>query len=236
MRLEDIKKSDAKPENAASQQGFLSKIFSWFFGVIFLMAALGSLLDGAKGFIPGFFMACMGILLLPPFNRFLNKNGIRITKGAKAGIFLILLFSMSFFISKDKTSSGEADASTQSEETRAVASVEKIQESCNQVSNLFDAQSNLSDLQKEEIWKVKYDGKQFEWPLKVVEVSAGMFGGLTVQFKCQNSRSFVQDIQLSYPKEAKSTIMQFQKGGVYKVKGILKMQSTLLGLSGEASL
>jgi hypothetical protein len=108
-----------------------------------------------------------------------------------------------------------------------------IKESCSQLSRLFGPESRLSDLQKEEAWK-QYEGKEFSWDLQVVEVSSGMLGGYTVQFKCgRNSPSFIQDIQLSYPSRAKAMVMQLEKGAVYQVKGKLKHSSTLLGMTAD---
>lgn len=109
-----------------------------------------------------------------------------------------------------------------------------ISETCLELSKKFGAGSNLSDLQKEEMWP-DYKGKAFKWKLEVVEVSSDTFGGYTVQFKCApQSPSLIQDIQLKYEDDAKPVVLQLTKGSVYEVKGTLKNSSTLLGLTGDA--
>ncbi|GEL74979.1 hypothetical protein [Myxococcus virescens] len=108
-----------------------------------------------------------------------------------------------------------------------------IKESCAQVSRTFGPSSKLSDIQKDELWK-SYKGKGFAWNLEVVEVSEGMLGGYTVQFKCgRNSPSLIQDIQMSFSKHARATVMELQKGAVYEVEGKLTSTSTLFGLGAE---
>jgi hypothetical protein len=98
---------------------------------------------------------------------------------------------------------------------------------------MFGPQSNLSDLQKDELWK-NYKGKAFKWPLRVTEVSSDAFGGYTVQYKCGvNSPSFIQDIQLKYDESRKPFVIQLRKGQVYEIGGVLNSQSTLLGMSGD---
>lgn len=108
-----------------------------------------------------------------------------------------------------------------------------LKESCTQLARAFGPESRLSDLQKEEAWK-QYEGKEFAWDLEVVEVSSGLLGGYTVQFKCgRNSPSLIQDLQMSFPARAKSMVMQLQKGAVYEIEGRLKYSSTLLGMTAE---
>jgi hypothetical protein len=108
-----------------------------------------------------------------------------------------------------------------------------IKESCAQVATRFGPSSSLSDLQKEELWH-SYADKSFSWDLEVVEVSSGLLGGYTVQFKCgRGSKSLIQDLQMSYPSSAKSLVMQLRKGSLYKIEGKLKTSSTLLGLTAD---
>lgn len=111
--------------------------------------------------------------------------------------------------------------------------VEAVSESCLALATKFGTESKLSDLQKDELWKA-YAGKSFEWELKITEVSAGMLGGFSVQAKCSpSSPSLIQDVHLSYDGDAKSFVMGLQKDGKYKLKGVLKSQTTLLGLQAD---
>jgi hypothetical protein len=108
-----------------------------------------------------------------------------------------------------------------------------ITESCDQVSRAISAGSPLSDLQKDEFWK-RFDGRAFRWELLVTEVSSDMLGGYTVQYKCaRNSPSLVQDIQIKYPDSQREFVLSLQKGAAYRVSGILRSQSTLLGMTAD---
>jgi hypothetical protein len=108
-----------------------------------------------------------------------------------------------------------------------------IKESCAELAKSFGPGSKLSDLQKDELWKT-FQGREFSWDLQVTEVSAGAFGGITVQFKCaRNSPSLIQDLQMEFPDEAKSEALKLEKDHAYKVRGRLKHTSTLLGMTAE---
>lgn len=108
-----------------------------------------------------------------------------------------------------------------------------VPDSCYDMSVKFGPGSKLSDLQKEELWK-SYKGKAFKWTLQITEVSSGVLGGYTVQAKCApRSPSLIQDIQIEYPDEAKSYVMQFHKGQAYELKGTFTNTSTLLGLGAD---
>lgn len=115
----------------------------------------------------------------------------------------------------------------------AAATATPVSESCLALSTKFGTESKLSDLQKDELWK-GYDGRSFAWDLKITEVSAGLLSGFTVQAKCSpRSSSLIQDIQISYGPEAKSFVMSLEKDSVYKLKGVLNHQSSLLGLTAD---
>ncbi|MFI5297720.1 MAG: hypothetical protein ACHREM_06430 [Polyangiales bacterium] len=108
-----------------------------------------------------------------------------------------------------------------------------VTESCETLATMFGPESKLSDLQKDEAWK-SYQGKAFKWDLRVTEVSSGLLGGYSVQWKCAtNSRSLIQDIQIDYPSSRKQDVLQLEKGESYTVRGILKDHSTLLGLMAD---
>jgi hypothetical protein len=107
-----------------------------------------------------------------------------------------------------------------------------IKDTCEQLTSFFGSTSQHSDLQKDEYWK-NYQGKMFEWPLVITEVSAGFLGGYNVQCKCLKSNSLISDILISYEDDAKRYVLKLQVGQTYQLKGILKSQTTLLGLSAD---
>lgn len=131
------------------------------------------------------------------------------------------------------SSSPASTAAAERAAATAPAAAEVISDSCLALATKFGTSSKLSDLQKDELWKA-YQGKSFEWKLKITEVSAGTFGGYSVQAKCSpQSPSLIQDVQISYDSDAKSFVMGLSKDEVYTLKGVLKHSSTLLGVMAD---
>lgn len=158
----------------------------------------------------------------------------------KPGTLSSLAVLAAFSIIAAGTTGSDTSTSSNSEEpasgSGAAAPAERtyVTESCSELSEKFGPSSKLSDLQKEELWK-QYKGKAFKWDLKVTEVSSDVLGGFTVQFKCApESPSLIQDIQIKYPKEAKSTVMGLMKDETYSVEGVLKYSGSLLGMTADA--
>jgi hypothetical protein len=101
------------------------------------------------------------------------------------------------------------------------------------MATMFGASSKYSDLQKEELWP-QYVGRPFSWNLSVTEVSKETLGdGFTVQFKCQGSNSFIQDVMITFPANSKSQVLKLEKGSVYKINGRLTAYNSFIGLSAE---
>ena len=122
---------------------------------------------------------------------------------------------------------------TPTPQATAEAPLTYIKESCLKLANTFGTASKLSELQKEELWK-QYKDENFQWDLEITVVSSGMLSGFHVQAKCSpESPSMIQDIQISYSSDAKSLVMQLQKGSVYKLRGKLTHTSTLLGMGAD---
>jgi len=161
------------------------------------------------------------------------------------GIGLIFVIAAMVGAGKSKASSSVSPtpASEPASEHAAAArpakaaepAVEAITDSCLSLATKFGTSSKLSDLQKDEAWK-SYKGKAFEWKLKITEVSAGTFGGYSVQAKCSpQSPSLIQDVVISYDGDAKDFVMKLQKDDVYTLKGVLKNSSTLLGVMADGT-
>ena len=143
---------------------------------------------------------------------------------------LILVGAMNRGPANRNSSRGVSSAENVSKDDNKV---QFLKDTCLKVSNIFGSSSNLSDLQKEELWK-NFKGKSFKWNLSVTEVSGETFGsGFNVQYKCQGSNSLIQDVVVNYPSSAKQVVLGLQKGGSYSVQGTLTSHSTLLGLTAE---
>jgi len=170
----------------------------------------------------------------PPAAQVAKPSPVRIGRALGCGVlgFLGLCLALAVVGMVLGKSKGSTSASTDVDSAPVPATVT---ESCLKLSSTFGSSSKLSDLQKDELWK-SYKGKRFAWPLQITEVSAGTFGGYSVQAKCSpESPSLIQDVHISYGKEAKDFVMGLEKGATYTLKGTLTRQSSLLGLSADGA-
>lgn len=75
-------------------------IGAWFFGVNFILGALGALLEGSL--VAGLLMLVGGVLLLPPIKRLILDKKPNLSRGKITALGSILIFiSMFFFTSSD---------------------------------------------------------------------------------------------------------------------------------------
>ena len=105
-----------------------SKILSvgaWFFGVIFIISALGMMLQG--GIVTGVLMLLGSVLLLPPIKRLILDKKPKIGKGkiTVAGSILIFI-SMLFVPAGDQTTATETEVDTVKPESTSGAEVKKL--------------------------------------------------------------------------------------------------------------
>jgi hypothetical protein len=199
----------------------------------------------------GGLIVALSLLFCWPLGLILLWTSPRVSKTARivgTAVFggLGLVFTIASLLSKDKaTPPPVSTASPQpaspnvsptpvAEQTpKSLPARPVVSESCLELSRRFGASSKLSDLQKDELWK-DYQGKGFTWPLRITEVSAGLLGGYTVQAKCApESPSLIQDVHLSFDRDAKDYVMKLQKDETYTMSGTLKASSTLLGLTAD---
>lgn len=180
----------------------------------------------------------VGIFIMPYIFAWftLRKGHTNLAKGFAFGWFAILVIAnlnahkSSSTPSRDVSSTSSASAPVPQEEKKAAL----LKESCLKVSDTFGASSQLSDLQKDELWN-NYKGRSFKWKMSVTDVRSETFGsGFSVQYKCQGSHSLIQDVIITYPSSSKQMVLGLQKGGVYEVQGTLDHFSTLLGLTADA--
>lgn len=174
------------------------------------------------------FLLGVGILFLPYiFAWFTLRKGY--STRARVIAFVWLGFALITFMKKeDRPRNTIAETHLEQE-----VKTQPISESCLKVSGIFGAASNLSDLQKEELWP-SFKGRRFDWKVSVTEVSKESFGdGFTVQYKCAGSSALIQDVMITYPASAKSEVLGLKKGGSYKISGKLTAYNSLLGLTAE---
>lgn len=108
-----------------------------------------------------------------------------------------------------------------------VAKMDFIKESCTKMHQLFGDESNLSSVQKEELWE-KYRGKNFQWRIDVIDVSQ-VGGDFAVEGHCLPGKSDQDKITVYFPKEAKAAAIKFRKGKTDMIRGKLKGYSGIIG-------
>lgn len=133
----------------------------------------------------------------------------------KAYLKLFLLIVVLFVVNSNEVRAQEA--------AKTEDNPNLITQACREVAGLFDAGSQLTDIQKDHMWDTKYKGKTFFWDLKLVEVQQRFLNsGYLAMFKCRNSKSFISDINIIFSEDQKDTVMELRKNQFYQVKGILK--------------
>lgn len=110
-----------------------------------------------------------------------------------------------------------------------------IRESCFDVASRFGPGSDMSEAQKEELWK-EYAGRSFDWDLKVTNVASSITGGYVVQGTCRpRSASLLFDVTIHYRAAYKNFALALQKGRAYEFAGDLRQSGTLTGITAEGT-
>ncbi|MCY4641424.1 MAG: hypothetical protein OXC41_01790 [Gammaproteobacteria bacterium] len=89
-----------------------------------------------------------------------------------------------------------------------------------EVNNTFGAEANLTDLQKDEMWK-KYRGKCVEWTGILTHLDSGMFGGIDIGMK-HLRETLTFDVLISAPKSMKEKFMSWQQNKQYTYRATLE--------------
>lgn len=90
----------------------------------------------------------------------------------------------------------------------------------NEVHSKFGGNANLTDLQKNEMWK-KYRGMCVEWTGTLAHLDSGMFGGIDIGMK-HLSQTFTFDMLIRAPKSMKEKFMTWQQNKQYTYRATLK--------------
>ena len=123
------------------------------------------------------------------------------------------------------------EQSVEREEPIQQEQIRWIPNSCSEVARQWGMGSELTELQKKDLWdRANVAGMHFKWNLKVTSVDS-TFGKLQAQFKCENSQAFASDMILGVSN--KEIALRLTKGRSYTVHGILEDWGNFVGLQGE---
>jgi len=89
-----------------------------------------------------------------------------------------------------------------------------------EIRRLFSADSNLTDLQKDEQWK-EYRGECVKWRGELVHLDEGLFGGLDIGFRHRRD-TLLFDVLVSAPRRKKKELLEWNIGQVYEYEAELE--------------
>lgn len=92
-----------------------------------------------------------------------------------------------------------------------------------QYAAIYGLKSTSTDLQKEQAWD-RFKGKRVFWYGEVVEVSKGVFGGITIYFK-MDDETLTSDVTLKLKSEYSEAASRLKKGERVHFLGVLRTYS-----------
>jgi hypothetical protein len=98
-----------------------------------------------------------------------------------------------------------------------------------QVDAIYNVKSNKTDMQKESAW-TQLKGKHVTWAGKVVDISEGWFGGVSLCVK-MNKSTLTFDVMISLKDSEKAKAMSLSKDSIVRFSGTLQTWGTLLPMS-----
>jgi len=110
-----------------------------------------------------------------------------------------------------------------------VANREYVDISCADFSQKFGMSSDLTNLQREELFKSTYKNKYVDWSGEVAHID-NSFGMLSVQIKCLSS-TFVSDAIVSFPESEKEKLLGLSEGQQIHFEARLENWGELLATS-----
>lgn len=91
---------------------------------------------------------------------------------------------------------------------------------------IYGIDNNATDLQREKEWK-RFKGERVSWQGTVVDVSKGVFGGITLQVK-MSPNTFTYDLSVKLKKSEKEKAAGLRQGNFVRFTGTLDDWGVLL--------
>lgn len=207
----------------------VGSIFSWIFGVIFLLAGVGAI---ATSPIPGIIIIICSAMIIPYFNKLIiDKFNIKISGGVKFLLVIIIFTAVGFTATNDITDSiNQQDTSiaeTNKEVNTSNTPPKKIfvKKTYNDLWSVFNPQSKYTDLQKEKIFNDDYKGKYAEWTGRVKDVDASILDNLKLHIEHRNKEDFDLnggDVTVYMKKNQLEKLLELQKGDEVTYSALFK--------------
>lgn len=215
---------------------------SWIFGILFLLAGIGVLIQG--NYILGILIILCSVIIIPFFSELLTKKlNFKIPGWVKIMLaVLIIIFITLVPTSPSNKTTQNTTQFNQSVTTnkilpysnnysQIVAPPQTQQQTPTSITDENFAQFNsefwsLTDLQREEMWK-KYEGKYIKWTFYVKNVDKDMFGTYTVLGNVEKPTEYTisSDVTVKFKDSEKEKLLQYNKGDLITVVGKLESYS-----------
>ncbi len=153
-----MKPSKGKVINLDKGWEKILSILGWIFGIIFILVGLFSI----SSFFTGFFFILSGLIIFPPINNFLrDKFKFNLGVGLRVFLFLVFIITAIFTIAGSPFSKNYINT---------YSTNDYIEVSIDELYNAFGDYSELSEIQKKELYKNKYEGKTIKTSIRADKI------------------------------------------------------------------
>lgn len=214
----------------------LGKILGWFFGIIFLLAGLGSIIS--SDFISAISMFILSILCIPIiYDKFISKR-LSLSTGKRIllifGIFflfgIIQSINLPYYFSDNYREDQEIRKQLAAERNKAPEKTYLEEDLTSILFKFTNPQSSLTDLQRKELWK-NYNDQLIKGTAYVEKVDQNMFGQYVIlaNIMPKGEFDFGNDLAIFFKSSEKDKLLKVSKGSSIQFEGKLDAYHSTLG-------
>lgn len=222
----------------------VGSIFSWIFGILFLIMGVSIIGTGAP--IAGIIIILCSAMIIPYFNRLIaEKLNFQISGGVKFLLVIIIFIAMGFAmasISKDTAPSNTQTPTTQDTQIPTQVKTEEpskpkkifISKTYDNLWSIFSPKSDYTDLQKEKIFDEQYKGRYVKWTGRVKDVDASILDNLRLYIEHRNKNDFDWDggdVTLYMNKDQYDKLIELKKGDEVSYSAKFKSFGEIMSVS-----
>ena len=197
----------------------LGNIFSWIFGILFLLSGMGIMGSGAP--VAGIIIILCSAMIIPYFNNLIaEKLNFKISGGVKFLLVIIIFIAMGFGMANTTSEIETTNQQPTPTETKTMVEPPKpqkifITKTYNNLWSVFSPKSDYTDLQKGKIFNEQYKGKYIKWTGRVIDVDASILDNLRLYIEHRNKGDFDWDggdVTLYMNKDQYDKLIELKKG------------------------
>jgi len=213
----------------------LGSIFSWVFGILFLLAGVGSIPNSP---IAGIIIILCSAMIIPYFNHLIaEKWNIKISGGVKFLLTIIIFIAMGFAMANDMATQATETQPTQNvEETTQPTPPQKefTSKTYDDLWKVFNPDSKYTDLQKEQFFNENFKNKYVEWTGTVKDVDASILNNLKLYIEQRSKGDFDfdgGDLIIYMNKNQYDELIRLSKGDVVTYSARMDSFVDLMGFT-----